>query len=381
MKKFATRAIHAGSEPDPTTGAVMPPIYQTSTYAQKSPGNHKGYEYSRMRNPTRHALQTALADLENGKWAYCYASGMAAIDAVLKLLRPGDEVLASLDLYGGTFRMMKLIFEPYGIIFKFIDLKTPGLFEKSITPATRMVWMESPSNPLLRITDIAAVTQIAGKKGIISVVDSTFASPYLCNPLDLGADIVMHSVTKYLGGHSDVIMGALIGKDENLGRQLEFQQKATGAVPGPQDCFLVLRGLKTLHLRMRRHCENAMAVAEWLSGHKKVGTVYYPGLPTHPEHELAGKQMRGFGGMVSFDVRKEAGADAIGTMEKLQLITVGESLGGVESLCAYPPKMSHATFSPEERENMGIRNTLIRLSIGVEDVDDIITDLDQALGG
>ncbi len=380
MMKFATRAIHAGYDPDPATGAVMPPIFQTSTYAQKSPGNHTGYEYSRMQNPTRDALQAALADLENGKSGFCYSSGMAAVDAVLKLLRPGDEVIASLDLYGGTFRMMKQIFEPYGIAFHFIDLKNTEAFERTIGKNTRMVWMETPSNPLLRITDIGLISSIARKNGLISVVDSTFASPYLCNPLSLGADVVMHSVTKYLGGHSDVIMGALIVNDEDLAAQFYFQQKATGAVPGPQDCFLVMRGLKTLHLRMRQHCENALQVAQWLENNPKVERVYYPGLPSHPEHRLAARQMSGFGGMVSFDLAGGNGADAIAAMERMRLVTVGESLGGVESLCAYPPKMSHASYSKEEREKMGVKDTLIRLSVGVEDVDDIIDDLSQAIG-
>ena len=378
--KFATRAIHAGYDPDPATGAVMPPIFQTSTYAQKSPGKHTGYEYSRMQNPTRDALQAALADLENGKSAFCYSSGMAAVDAVLKLLRPGDEVIASLDLNGGTFRMMKQIFEPYGISFHFVDLKDVDAFEKSINRNTRLVWMETPSNPLLRITDVGLLSAIAKKNGLISVVDSTFASPYLCNPLSLGADVVMHSVTKYLGGHSDVIMGALVVNDEDLAGKFLFQQKATGAVPGPQDCFLVLRGLKTLHLRMRQHCENAQQVALWLENHPKVERGYYPGLKSHPEHQLAAGQMRGFGGMISFDLAGGDGAKAISAMERLRLVTVGESLGGVESLCAYPTKMSHASYSKEEREKMGIKDTLIRLSVGVEDIDDIIDDLSQAIG-
>ena len=378
--KFATRAIHAGYEPDPAAGAVMPPIYQTSTYAQRIPGEHKGYEYSRMQNPTRTYLEKALADLEEGTSAYCFSSGMAAIDAVLKMLRPGDEVIASQDLYGGTFRMMKQIFEPYQIRFHFVDLKDGNAFLRTLTPRTRMVWLETPSNPLLRLTDIERIAGEAKKQGVLTVVDSTFASPYLSNPLTLGADIVMHSVTKYLGGHSDVLMGAIIVRDEELGQKMAFQQKATGAVPGPQDCFLVLRGLKTLHLRMRQHCENAAAVAAWLEADPRVGRVYYPGLESHPEHALAVRQMRGFGGMVSFELKTDTETAATELMSRMKLITVAESLGGVESLCAYPPKMSHASYSPEERIRMGIHDSLIRLSIGVEDVDDIIADLNQALG-
>ena len=378
--KFATRAIHAGYEPDPAAGAVMPPIYQTSTYAQRIPGEHKGYEYSRMQNPTRTYLEKALADLEEGTSAYCFSSGMAAIDAVLKMLRPGDEVIASQDLYGGTFRMMKQIFEPYQIRFHFVDLKDDNAFLRTLTPQTRMVWLETPSNPLLRLTDIERIAGEAKKQGVLTVVDSTFASPYLSNPLTLGADIVMHSVTKYLGGHSDVLMGAIIVRDEELGQKMAFQQKATGAVPGPQDCFLVLRGLKTLHLRMRQHCENAAAVAAWLEADPRVGRVYYPGLESHPEHALAVRQMRGFGGMVSFELKTDTETAATELMSRMKLITVAESLGGVESLCAYPPKMSHASYSPEERIRMGIHDSLIRLSIGVEDVDDIIADLNQALG-
>lgn len=380
IMKFATKAIHAGYDPDPVTGAVMPPIYQTSTYAQRLPGEHKGYEYTRMQNPTRTYLQNALAQLEEGASAYCYSSGMAAIDAVLKLLRPGDEVIASIDLYGGTYRMMKQIFEPYGINFQFVDLKDVKAFENAISTPTKMVWLETPSNPLLRITDIQKISSIAHQHQILTVVDSTFASPFLANPLSQGADIVMHSVTKYLAGHSDVLMGTLVVNDAELGEKLAFQQKATGAVPGPQDCFLVLRGLKTLHLRMKQHCENAARVASWLEAHSKVGRVYYPGLKSHPEHELATRQMRGYGGMVSFELAADTEEAAMQVMERMRLITVGESLGGVESLCAYPPKMSHASYPVEERRKMGIHNSLIRLSIGVEDIDDIIEDLEQAIG-
>lgn len=377
--KFATKAVHSGYEPDPLASAVMPPIYQTSTYAQNGPGSHRGYEYSRMQNPTREALQSAIAELENAKSAFCYASGMAAIDAALKLLQPGDEVIASLDLYGGTFRMMKQIFEPYGIVFHFLDLRSPEAFEKSINKKTRMVWMESPSNPLLRITDISSISRIARENAVLSVIDSTFATPCLSNPLDLGADIVMHSVSKYISGHSDVIMGALVVNDDELASKLAFQQKATGAIPGPQDCYLVFRGIKTLPLRMKQHCENAMQIAVWLENHPLVAQVYYPGLPSHSEHQLAATQMSGFGGMISFDL-KGTENDTLQAMKRMQLITVGESLGGVESLCAYPPKMSHASFSADERAKMGIKDTLIRLSVGIEDAEDIIEDLNQALG-
>lgn len=378
--KFATKVVHPGFHPDSLTGAVMPAVYQTSTYAQKSPGVHTGYTYSRLQNPTRDTLQMALAALENGKHGFCFASGMAAIDAALKLLRPGDEVIASKDLYGGTFRIMTQVFEPYGISFRFVDLKTPENLEKSLTPSTRMVWMETPSNPLLSITDIEKIAAIARRNGSISVVDSTFASPCLTTPLDLGADIVMHSATKYLGGHSDVIMGALIVNDAQLADQLAFQQKTTGAVPGPQDCYLVFRGLKTLHLRMKQHCDNAGVVARWLVTHPKIARVYYPGLPTHPEHTLAKTQMKHFGGMVSFDLKTDTAEAAFRILERLTIFTLAESLGGVESLCAYPPSMSHASFPPETRAEMGIRESLIRLSTGIEDPDDLIEDLKQAIG-
>ena len=378
--KFATKAIHAGVEPDPTTGAIMTPIYQTSTYVQESPGKHKGYEYSRTHNPTRTALQNALAALENGKHGICYASGLAATDAVLKLFKPGDEIIATNDIYGGTYRIMKKIYEPFGLIFHFIDMSDISEIEKVVSKKTKMIWVETPTNPLLNIIDIEAVTRLCKSKEILSVVDNTFASPYLQNPLDQGADIVMHSVTKYLGGHSDTVMGALIVNDDELAKQLTFIQNASGAVPGPQDCFLVLRGIKTLHIRMQRHCENARVVSMWLEDHPKVGKVYYPGLPSHDGHLLASRQMRGYGGIISFELKGDDYAQAVRVMENLEVFSLGESLGGVESLCTHPASMTHASIPKQEREKTGLKDTLIRLSVGIEDVEDLIADLDQAIG-
>jgi len=378
--KFGTKAIHAGVEPDPTTGAIMTPIYQTSTYVQESPGKHKGYEYSRTHNPTRTALQNALAALENGKHGICYASGLAATDAVLKLFRPGDEIIATNDIYGGSYRIMKRIFEPFGLVFHFVDMSDVSNIESVLSERTKLVWMETPTNPLLRIIDIEAITKLCREKGIYTAVDNTFASPYLQNPLDMGADIVMHSVTKYLGGHSDTVMGALIVNDDELAKQLAFIQNASGAVPGPQDCFLVLRGIKTLHIRMQRHCENAIIVAQWLEIHPKVAKVYYPGLPSHTGYELAKKQMRGFGGMLSFELKGDVYQEAIHVMESLNVFSLGESLGGVESLCTHPASMTHASIPKEEREKTGLKDTLIRLSVGIEDVEDLIADLEQAIG-
>ena len=378
--KFATKAIHAGVEPDPTTGAIMTPIYQTSTYVQESPGKHKGYEYSRTHNPTRTALQTALAALENGKHGICYSSGLAATDAVLKLFKPGDEIIATNDIYGGTYRIMKKIYEPFGLIFHFVDMSDISEIEKVISEKTKMIWVETPTNPLLKIIDIEAVTGLCKSKGILSVVDNTFASPYLQNPLDQGADIVMHSVTKYLGGHSDTVMGALIVNDDELAKQLAFIQNASGAVPGPQDCFLVLRGIKTLHIRMQRHCENAKVVSMWLEDHPKVGKVYYPGLPSHDGHLLASRQMRGYGGIISFELKGDDYAQAVRVMENLEVFSLGESLGGVESLCTHPASMTHASIPKDAREKTGLKDTLIRLSVGIEDVEDLIADLDQAIG-
>ncbi|MFD1142824.1 cystathionine gamma-synthase [Larkinella insperata] len=378
--KFATKAIHAGVEPDPTTGAIMTPIYQTSTYVQESPGKHKGYEYARTQNPTRTALQNNLAALENGKYGICYASGLAATDAILKLFKPGDEIVASSDLYGGTYRIMVRVFQEFGLKFKFIGLEDPSALESAITPATKMVWIETPTNPLLRIVDITAIAAITKAKNTLLVVDNTFASPYLQNPLDLGADMVMHSVTKYLGGHSDTVMGAIVLNDDEIAKRLAFIQNACGAVPGPQDCFLVLRGIKTLHIRMQRHCENALKIAQYLSQHPKVGQVNYPGLENHPQHALAKRQMRGFGGMVSFELRGDSLPEAVRVMESFKVFSLGESLGGVESLCTHPASMTHASIPKEEREKNGLKDTLIRLSVGIEDVDDLIQDLEQAIG-
>ena len=378
--KFATKAIHAGVEPDPTTGAIMTPIYQTSTYVQESPGKHKGYEYSRTHNPTRTALQKALAALENGKHGICYASGLAATDAVLKLYKPGDEIIATNDIYGGTYRIMKRIYEPFGMVFKFVDMSHMNNVEAAISEKTKMIWIETPTNPLLKIVDIKAITSLCQERGIHSVVDNTFASPYLQNPLDMDADVVMHSVTKYLGGHSDTVMGALVTNDDELATQLAFIQNASGAVPGPQDCFLVLRGIKTLHIRMQRHCENALEVANWLEAHPKVGKVYYPGLPSHPSYELAGRQMRGYGGMLSFELKGDVYEEAVRVMENLEVFSLGEALGGVESLCTHPASMTHASIPKDERLKTGLKDTLIRLSVGIEDIEDLIADLTQAIG-
>ncbi len=377
---FGTKAIHAGVEPDPTTGAIMTPIYQTSTYVQESPGKHKGYEYARTQNPTRDVLQTNLAALENGKHGICYASGLAATDAILKLFRPGDEIIASNDLYGGPYRIMVRVFQEFGLKFNFVDLSDASALEAAITPNTKMVWIETPTNPLLRLVDIAAVANITKSRGIQLVVDNTFASPYLQNPLDLGADIVVHSATKYLGGHSDTVMGAIVLNDDETAQKLAFIQNACGAVPGPQDCFLVLRGIKTLHVRMQRHCENAQKIAEYLQQHPKVGAVHYPGLPTHNGHELAKRQMRGFGGMLSFELVGDRMDEAMRVMESFHVFSLAESLGGVESLCTHPASMTHASIPADERHKNGLKDTLIRLSVGIEDADDLIQDLAQAIG-
>lgn len=377
--KFGTKAVHAGVEPDPTTGAIMTPVFQTSTYVQESPAKHKGYAYARGANPTRNALQKSLAALENGKYALCFSSGMGATDAVIKLLSPGDEVITSNDLYGGSYRMFKKIFEKYGIKFHFIDLTNAAAIEPLINANTRLLWLETPTNPLMNIVDIKACTDIAKKHKIIVAVDNTFASPYLQNPLDLGADIVMHSVTKYLGGHSDVIMGALVMNDEKLFQDLAFIQNSCGAVPGPQDSFLVLRGIKTLHLRMERHCLNGKKIAEFLKGHPLVGKVYWPGFPDHPNHQIAKKQMRDFGGMLSFTLKDDRVEKATRLMESVRVFSLAESLGGVESLINHPASMTHASIPKEERMKSGLVDSLIRLSIGVEDSEDLIADLEQAL--
>jgi cystathionine beta-lyase len=378
--KFATKAVHAGVEPDPSTGAIMTPIFQTSTYVQAAPGDHKGYEYSRTHNPTRTALQKALAALENGKHGLCFATGMASIDAVVKLLKPGDEVVSTNDLYGGTYRLFTKVFEPFGITFKFVDMANVANVAAAITPKTKLVWVETPTNPTLRIVDITAVAELTKGKDILLAVDNTFASPYLQNPLDLGADLVMHSVTKFLGGHSDVVMGALVMNDDALLERLAFLQNSCGATPGPQDCFLVLRGLKTLHLRLERHCANGRAVAEFLAQHPKVGKVYWPGLPSHPNHDVAKRQMRDFGGMMSFTIKGDNMEDAMRFLRTCKYFTLAESLGGVESLMGHPASMTHASIPREERMKSGVTDALIRLSVGVEDADDLVADLAQALG-
>jgi cystathionine gamma-lyase len=377
--RFGTKAIHAGVEPDPTTGAIMTPIYQTSTYVQAAPGDHKGYEYSRTHNPTRTALQNALAALENGTHGLCFATGMASIDAICKLFQPGDEIVSTNDLYGGTYRLFTKIYEGFGLKFRFVDMSDPSNVAAAITPKTRLIWVETPTNPLLKVIDIAAMAALAKKHGCLLGVDNTFASPYLQNPLDLGADIIMHSVTKYLGGHSDVVMGALVVKDAALAERLAFIQNSSGATPGPQDCFLVLRGLKTLHLRMQRHCENGAVVAEWLVKHPKVERVYWPGLPTHPNHAVAKTQMRGFGGMISFTLKGDRMEEAMKVLSSTKLFALAESLGGVESLLGHPASMTHASIPREERLKNGLADTLIRLSVGLEDAEDLIADLEQAL--
>jgi cystathionine beta-lyase len=377
--KFGTKAIHAGIQPDPTTGAIMTPIYQTSTYVQTSPGVHKGYEYARTQNPTRNVLQQNIAALENGKHGLCFSSGMGAIDALLKLLKPGDELISTNDLYGGSYRIFTKIYQNYGIKFHFINMGDVKNIENYINAQTKVVWLETPTNPLLNIIDIAGAAQITKKHNIWLAVDNTFASPYLQNPLDLGADIVMHSVTKYLAGHSDVVMGALVVNDDDLAQRLAFIQNASGAVTGPQDSFLVLRGIKTLHVRMQRHCENGRAIAHFLASHPKVSKVYWPGFENHNNHVIAKTQMRDFGGMISFTLRGDKMQDALHLMENVKVFSLAESLGGVESLCSHPASMTHASIPKEEREKAGLKDTLIRLSVGIEDVEDLIEDLKQAI--
>jgi cystathionine gamma-lyase len=377
--KFATKAIHAGQEPDPTTGAVMTPIYQTSTFWQESPGKHQGYAYARGKNPTRTALQGCIAALENGKHALCFSSGMGAIDAVVKLLKPGDEVITGNDLYGGTYRMFTKIFANYGIKFHFIDLNNAQNIVASINSNTKLIWIETPTNPTMQIVDIEACAKIAVTHNLILGVDNTFASPYLQNPLDLGAHIVMHSATKYMGGHSDVIMGALVVNDDNLHEQLAFINNSCGATPGPQDCFLVLRGLKTLHLRMKAHCENGRVIAHFLATHPKIEKVYWPGFETHPNHDIAKKQMRDFGGMISIVLKNASLEDTFRIASGFKVFTLAESLGGVESLINHPATMTHASIPKAEREAAGVVDSLLRLSVGVEDIDDLIEDLKIAL--
>jgi cystathionine beta-lyase len=374
-----TKLIHAGLEPDSATGAIMTPIYQTSTFVQSAPHEHKGYEYARTQNPTRHALEKALAAIENGKFASCFGSGMAAIDAIIKLLKPGDEVISTNDLYGGSYRIFTKVFQPLGIDFKFVDMSQAENIEDALTEKTKMIWIETPTNPLLNIIDIEACSAIAKKHDLLLVVDNTFASPYLQNPLDWGADIVMHSATKYLGGHSDVIHGCVITNDSDLQNQLQFIQNSCGAVPGPQDCFLVLRGLKTLHVRMRQHCANARKIAHWLKDHDKVDQVFWCGFENHPNHKIAKKQMRDFGGMLSFSLKEDTVEAAYKVMSQTKLFALAESLGGIESLIGHPASMTHASIPKADRIANGLVDSLIRLSVGIEDADDLINDLKQAL--
>ena len=378
--KFNTKTNHGGQSHDPAYGAVMPPIYQTSTYAQSTPGGHKGYEYSRTHNPTRNALEQAFASIENGRYGLAFSSGLAAIDAVIKLLKPGDEVISTNDLYGGTYRLFTKIFEKFGVKFHFIGMKDAASIESYVNSNTKLIWVETPTNPMMHIIDIQVCASIAKRHGLLLAVDNTFATPYLQQPLDLGADIVMHSATKYLGGHSDVVMGALVVNDEALAAQLYFIQNASGAICGPQDSFLVLRGIKTLHVRMQRHCENGKQIANYLAKHPKIEKVYWPGLESHPNHLIAKTQMRDFGGMISFVTQGNSFEEAIRIVERLKLFTLAESLGGVESLAGHPASMTHASIPKEEREKSGVVDALIRLSVGIEDVDDLIADLEQALG-
>lgn len=379
--KFNTKVIHGGQHPDASTGAVMTPIYQTSTFAQTSPGKpiHSDYEYARATNPTRSALENALASIENGAKGLAFSSGLAATDCLLRMLKAGDEIISMDDLYGGTYRMFTRIYKDSGIKFHFIDMNDLDKFQSLINENTKLVWVETPTNPLMKLVDIKAIAEITKKHKLIFAVDNTFATPYLQNPLDLGADIVMHSATKYLGGHSDLMAGALVTKELELGEKLHFQQFATGAILGPMDSFLVLRGIKTLHLRMQRHCENGQKVAEYLENHPKVKTVYYPGLPSHPFYDLAKKQMKAFGGMVSFTFKSGEMKDAISFLEKIEIFTLAESLGGVESLANHPINMSHASVPVQKRLEVGITDDLVRLSVGVEDIEDLLADLEHAL--
>lgn len=377
--KFGTKAIHAGQEPDPSTGAIMTPIYQTSTYVQEAPGVNKGYSYARGKNPTRIALEKCLASLENAEHALCFSSGMGAADTIIKLLSPGNEVIATNDLYGGSYRMFTKVFAGFGIKFHFVDMHDKDAVEKAINGNTKMMWIETPTNPMMKIIDISHYTALCKKHQIISVVDNTFASPYLQNPLNLGADIVTHSATKYLGGHSDVIMGTLMTNNREYYDKLAFITNSCGPVPGPMDSFLVLRGVKTLHLRMKAHCENGRVVAEFLHNHPKVSKVYWPGFPDHPNHEVAKKQMRDFGGMLSFTLKNDSFENASKLMQQLKVFSLAESLGGVESLANHPASMTHASIPKEERVKTGVVDSLIRLSVGVEDQEDLLHDLKQAL--
>jgi len=377
--KFGTKAIHAGIVPDPSTGAIMTPIFQTSTYVQKAPGDHKGFEYSRTQNPTRQVLERNLAALENGNHGLCFGSGMAAIDAILKLLQPGDEVISTNDLYGGTYRIFTKVFSKYGIKFHFVNMEDISQVEALINKNTRLIWAETPTNPMMNIIDIKALSKISRKHGVWLGVDNTFATPFLQNPLDDGADLVMHSVTKYLAGHSDVVMGAIVVKDNKLAEELAFMQNSCGAVPGPQDCFLVLRGIKTLHLRMERHSQNGKTIAAYLKNHPKVDKVYWPGFEDHPNHFIAKKQMRDYGGMISFTLIHNKLEDAVKVLRNFKVFVLAESLGGVESLCGHPATMTHASIPKEAREKVGLSDSLIRLSVGIEDADDLKKDIAKAL--
>lgn len=377
--KFNSKTIHGGQEVEKAYGAVMPPIYQTSTFAQITPGEHKGYAYARSANPTRTALENAMASIENGKYGLAFGSGLAAIDAIMKLLSPGDEVISNNDLYGGSYRLFKQVFEKYGIVFHFVDMQNAASIESYITNKTKLIWLETPTNPMLNIIDIKAITKIAENHEVLVAVDNTFASPYLQTPLDLGADIVMHSATKYLGGHSDTVLGGIVVKDKALADKLYFIQNASGAISGPMDSFLVLRGIKTLHVRMQRHCENGRKIAEFLSQHSKVEKVFWPGFVNHPNHEIAKHQMKDFGAMLSFLPKEGSYEKTIVIIKKLSLFTLAESLGGVESLVGHPASMSHGGMPKEEREKIGIKDALIRISVGIEDAQDLIDDLENAL--
>lgn len=378
--KFATKAIHAGIEPDQSSGAIMTPIFQTSTYVQDAPGVHKGYEYARTQNPTRNVLQNQLAALENGQHGICFASGLAATDAIMKLFQSGDHIISCNDLYGGTYRIFTKVYGKFGMEFSFVDMTNIANIENAINPKTKLIWIETPTNPMLNIVDIAAVCELAKKHNLLVCVDNTFASPYLQTPLDLGADFVLHSATKYLGGHSDVIHGAIVVKEKALADQLYFIQNASGAVPGPQDCFLILRGIKTLHIRVERACENAEKIAAFLASHPAVATVNYPGFASHPGHDIAKKQMKKFGAMVSFSLKDDRIEAANKVLSSTQLFSLAESLGGVESLIGHPATMTHASIPLAERQKTGVVDSLIRLSVGIEDTDDLIEDLKKALG-
>lgn len=377
--KFNTKTIHGNQQHDPSTGAVMTPIYQTSTFAQSSPGVNQGYEYSRAANPTRTALENALASIENGTHGFAFGSGLAATDGILKTLKAGDEVISMDDLYGGSFRMFTRIYQNFGLKFSFVDMTKPENILEKITPQTKLIWVETPTNPLMKIVDIKAICDLVKGKGILVAVDNTFASPYIQNPLDLGADLVMHSATKYLGGHSDVVAGAVVVKNEELAEKIHFSLFAGGGILGPQDSYLILRGIKTLHVRMQRHCENGMKIAEFLNTHPKIGQVFYPGLENHPNYGIAKKQMRGFGGMVSFNFKSGKKEDVFEFFKKLKIFTLAESLGGVESLANHPASMTHASIPAEIRAEHGITDDLVRLSVGIEDADDLISDLENAL--